>query len=53
MVLSRRILLYLIAFLMILSLLPACLAEGENLLENADFSKLDSDGMPEYWYTDA
>ena len=52
-VLSRRILLYLIAFLMILSLLPACLAEGENLLENADFSKLDSDGMPEYWYTDA
>ena len=27
--------------------------EGENLLQNADFSELDNDGMPSHWYTDA
>ena len=53
MVLSRRIILFLTAFLLVLFLVPTCEAEGENLLENADFSQLDSDGMPEYWYTDA
>ena len=53
MVLSRRIILFLTAFLLVLFLASACEAEGENLLENADFSQLDSDGMPEYWYTDA
>ena len=26
---------------------------AENLLMNADFSELDDEGMPEYWYTDA
>ena len=53
MVLSRRIILFLIAFLMAFALVPAGCAEGENLLQNADFSELDSDGMPEYWFTDA
>ena len=53
MVLSRRILLFLITFLMVFALIPAGSAEGENLLRNADFSELDSEGMPEYWYTDA
>ena len=53
MVLSRRIILFLIAAVMCFSLLPSTHAEGENLLENADFSELDSEGMPEYWYTDA
>ena len=52
-VLSRRIILFLIAFLMAFALVPAGCAEGENLLQNADFSELDSDGMPEYWFTDA
>ena len=52
-VLSKRIVLFLITFLMLVSHLPSCLAEGENLLENADFSELDSEGMPEHWYTDA
>ncbi len=31
----------------------AGLSEGENLLQNADFSELDSEGMPAHWYTDA
>ncbi|QUC68008.1 phospholipid carrier-dependent glycosyltransferase [Aristaeella hokkaidonensis] len=53
MTLSKRIILFLIAFLMVFALVPAGVAEGENLLQNADFSKLDSEGMPEYWYTDA
>ena len=53
MFLSRRIVLFLIAFLMVFALVPAGCAEGENLLQNADFSELDSEGMPEYWYTDA
>ena len=53
MVLSRRILLFLLPLLIVLLLIPACLAEGENLLQNADFAELDSEGMPEYWYTDA
>ena len=38
---------------LMLSLVGGTLAEGENLLYNGDFSKLDEDGLPEGWFPDA
>ena len=39
---------------LVLMIVQACHADsGENLLQNADFSKTGNDGLPEYWYTEA
>ena len=39
--------------MIILIMIPFSFSLAENLLENADFSELDAEGLPEYWYTDA
>ena len=41
------------AAVLILILCPLYALAAENLLRNADFSELDSDGLPTGWYTDA
>ena len=50
----RRWLPYAAAFLLLFILFTVNLpARAENLLLNGDFSELDEDGLPEYWYPDA
>ena len=46
---TRRVL----GILIILMMIPYTFGLAENLLENGDFSELDGEGYPEYWYTDA
>ena len=46
---TRRVL----GILIILMMIPYTFGFAENLLENGDFSELDGEGYPEYWYTDA
>ena len=41
------------AAVLIIILCPLYALAAENLLRNADFSELDSDGLPTGWYTDA
>lgn len=42
-----------LAILIILIMIPFAFGLAENLLENGDFSELDGEGYPDYWYTDA
>ena len=49
-----RSILRLALMLLVLSVFfPMSCAAAENLLENSDFELIDSDGLPEGWYTDA
>ena len=50
--LKRYIPIFLSLFI-ILGLLPLQCVHAENLLENADFSELDDEDLPVFWYTDA
>ena len=42
-----------ISLFIVLGLMPLQSVHAENLLENADFSELDDENLPVFWYTDA
>ena len=49
----KRFIPLLIAGILILLVCFCCPAFAENLLKNADFSRISEDGLPEEWFTDA
>ncbi|MCR5567441.1 MAG: phospholipid carrier-dependent glycosyltransferase [Clostridiales bacterium] len=49
----KKLTVFIAVFLTLLAVSACCQASGENLLKNADFSEIGSDGLPEGWYTDA
>ena len=49
----KRFIPLLIAGILILLMCFCCPAFAENLLKNADFSRISEDGLPEEWFTDA
>ena len=49
----KRYVLFMAAVMAIMILFACAHASAENLLENADFIHIDSDGFPAGWYTDA
>lgn len=49
----HRLFLLFLTFLLIMPLLGYAESENENLLYNGDFSLLNSQGMPEGWYTES
>ena len=51
--LKRYIPIFITLFILLASVPFTGSAQAENLLENADFSELDDEDLPVYWYTDA